>query len=89
MSYLQNLSWPQIAAVVGVVVVVAVSYGKPLLDIVLKAGKKVAPKADNDMADLEALKRLDARGERSECKVFQDAVDVCFKTFFHTGDCDE
>ncbi len=80
MDWLQSLSWMQIAAIAGAVVLAIVALrdklpGLPSLPSVSKTAE------DPDVADLHALKRLEARAERSNCPKLKQAVrdvEVCF-----------
>jgi hypothetical protein len=49
------------------------------------SGKSTATTSEvDDIADLQALKRVQARFDRLKCKEAQTAVTVCFVHFFHS-----
>jgi hypothetical protein len=45
-----------------------------------------AVEADEDTADFQAIKRIQARGERLGCEELKEAAGTCLQHFFHHGE---
>jgi hypothetical protein len=82
-TWLQSLNWTQIAAIA--VALASVFFGVkdklPALKGLLPSSK--AEPVDEDVADLAAIKRLEARAERRGCPKLAEAVAVVETNFFN------
>ena len=64
-----------------------VMYRKEIMAVIGKYSPSIKPSTiitteDLDISDLLALKRLEDRAERQNCKELTAAVDQCFRCFF-------
>lgn len=84
MEFLRALNWVQIIAIATAAgsIFFAVKQYLPAMPA-LSLGKASAE--DDDVADLHALKRLEARAVRSACPKLQEAVRAVEVCFFNHG----
>lgn len=83
-AFLQSLNWVQIAAIVSAIG--AAFFGvKDKLPALPSLGLSKPEPVDEDVADLQAMKRLEARAARSGCKKFAAAVRETEVCFFNNG----
>jgi len=80
-EYLQSLSWQQQIAGGGAAAALIAMYWKDIKK--LKDIIPSMPSGGSDVKDLQALKLLEARGDRLSCVEFQEAVKALFRFFFH------
>jgi hypothetical protein len=85
LTWLQSLNWTQIAAMIAAIAATYFGVKDKLPAVPGLTGLLKATPEDEDIADLQAMKRLEARAKRSSCPKFKEAVRTTEVCFFNRG----